>query len=65
MVLGVKHERDGVTDRGVDGSGLEGKLAAVTDCNLEIFCGDDGDEAGQGNGSEGEMHFDCLLGCFV
>jgi len=65
VVLGVENERDGVTDRGVDGSGLVDELAVVTDCHSEVCRGDCGDEAGKGNGSEGKMHFECLLGCFV
>lgn len=64
MVLGVEDERDGVTDRGVDGIGLVDELAVVTDCHRKICRGDCGGEAGKGNGSEGKMHFECLFEVF-
>ena len=58
-------ERDGVTDCGCDVGGRECRLAAGTDLNREICCGGGRGERGEGNGSKGEIHVDCLLECFV
>jgi hypothetical protein len=65
MVLKVEDERDVVTYCGCDVGGREGKLAVGTDLNREICWEDGGGEGGEGNGSKGEMHLDCLLECFA
>ncbi len=54
MVLGVEDERDCVTGEG-----------AVTDLDLEVCRRDGRGKGGEDKGSDGEMHFDNVLECFV
>jgi len=60
VVLRVEDERDGVTDGGIDLRRRVGKTRG-TNLDLEVCRGDGGGDGGEGNGSEGETHFDCLL----
>ncbi len=64
MVLGVEDERDCVTGGGRDICGREGE-GAVTDLDLEVCRRDGRGKGGEDKGSDGEMHFDNVLECFV